>query len=175
MDPNGLWVIAVGGTMGATGLLGAGLGGQIAVDGNGDIAVYSFSYGGAGMVSKTASLSVSYYRANSVHDLQGLSYSYGAGLNASVLGLLIPINGTIDISHGRLEDGSLVWGVTLTGRPIDFIPVEFHFNIVKAEELLSGNIVDFGEEVFDGVINMLDEVKEIVDALKNYFNIFKGC
>lgn len=175
MDPNGLWVIAVGGTMGATGLLGAGMGGQIAVDGHGDVSVYSFAYGGAGTPSKTLSLSVSFYWADSVHDLQGLSYSYGAGLNAEVLGLMLPINATIDISHGQLNDGSLVWGVTLTGRPIDLIPIEFHFSRVTANELLSGNLVDFGKDIVEGVKNMLDEVKEIINAIKNYFDIFKGC
>ena len=174
-DPNGLWVVAVGGTMGAAGLLGTGMGGQIAIDGHWNVAVYSFAYGGAGTISKTTSLSVSYYWADSVHDLQGLSYSYGAGINSSALGFPIPINGTIDISHGRLDDGSLVWGVTLTGKPMEFIPIEFHFNMVKAEELLSGNLVDFGNEVFQGVMNMLDEVKDIVNALKSYFSVFEGC
>ena len=75
MDPNGLWVIAVGGAFAAGALISVGEGIQLALDiKTGDIGVFSFSTWGGSSPALGKGPSVSIYFTENIENLAGLVY-----------------------------------------------------------------------------------------------------
>ncbi len=168
MDPNGLWVIVVGGAFAAGALISVGEGIQLALDiKTGDIGVFSFSTWGGSSPALGKGPSVSIYFTENIENLAGLSYAYGAGINGPVIGG-IPFKGSLEVSYGWASDGSLVRGITFSGAPMDLIPVEFHAVEVHAQQLLSGNLLEMTKNVADSIISVFKKAA-------SYFNLLIGC
>ena len=112
-DPNGLWVVVAGYELAESMGIRVGAGTQVVVDGHGNMGILDYKFTGGGFPAVgVGGLSIGWYNAEEIWDLDGMGGSVGGGGNLSIMGIPVSVSG--DFIVGLARDGSMVWGITFS-------------------------------------------------------------
>ncbi len=84
IDPLGLWTLAIGGEGSAAFILRLALGGQLAVDGEGNFGILTYSAVGGGFPTANIGGTVTGTNAPTIEDLSSLGFAGGGSLTAPI-------------------------------------------------------------------------------------------
>jgi RHS repeat-associated protein len=162
-DPNGLKVFVVGYELAEAMGVRIGAGTQLVFDGNGNVGILDYTFTGGGFPSVgIGGLSIGFYHAEEIWDLDGMGGSVGGGGNFFILGA--PVSISADYIVGLARDGSMVWGITFSVSGEAAFPIEMHGEWMVSKVYKLFNIP---EEI--------ENVKKLYRAAKSIFQALSHC